>query len=51
MLNSYLPYNNLITMFYNGKSTDLLSDDDWNNCIVIHKFLKHFYDTIKILSR
>ena len=50
MLSSCFSYSNFITMYYNGKSNDLLNDDDWNNCIIIHKFLKPFYFTTKDLS-
>ena len=51
MLSSCLLYSNFITMYYNGKSNDFLNDDDWNNCIIIHKLLKPFNPATKDLSR
>ena len=48
-LSSCLSYSNFITMYYNGKSNDLLNNNNWNNCNIIHKFLKHFCSTTKNL--
>ena len=49
MLSSSLPYNHIITAFYNAKS-NMINDKDWENIQIIHNFLEPFYNATKQLS-